>query len=135
MSAGIEIRSSTGWPKTTPERVRAIVWKQVLEDIDAQGHATINRILSADECQVLSSSYQKDNIFRSTVVMQQHGFGRGEYRYFKYPLPEIIASLRTAVYEHLVALANHWSKAIGVGVLYPERHADFIERCREAGQT
>jgi uncharacterized protein len=105
-----------------------------LEHLDAQGNATIERVLTTDECQALSSSYYKDNIFRSTVVMQRHGFGCGEYRYFKYPLPDIIASFRTALYELLVPIANRWNKAMGIDVRYPKTHADFIERCHRAGQ-
>src|SRR5215510_8208402 len=134
MSAVPRIPSPTAKPKSIAERVRAIAWEQVLHELETQGNAKIGRVLTADECQELSSSYQKNDVFRSTVVMQRHGFGRGEYRYFKYPLPEIIASLRTAVYAHLVAIANRWNEAMGIDVCYPDTHADFIERCHQSGQ-
>ena len=117
------------------KRVSAIDWQQVLHELDAQGNAKLDRILTPDECRKLSHLYQSDENFRSTVVMQRHGFGRGEYRYFKYPLPDIVASLRTAVYPFLVSLANGWNEAMGVPVRYPEEHRDYIETCHQAGQT
>ena len=116
------------------ERVKAVDWEQVLQELDAQGNAKINRVLTADECKELSSLYQTDDNFRSTVVMQRHGFGRGEYRYFKYPLPGIVARLRTSVYPLLVPLANRWNEAMGIPVRYPEEHKDYIESCHQAGQ-
>lgn len=116
------------------ERVKAIDWEQVLQELDAQGNAKINQVLTADECMELSSLYQADDNFRSTVVMQRHGFGRGEYRYFKYPLPGVVARLRTAVYPLLVPLANRWNEAMGIPVRYPEEHKDYIESCHQAGQ-
>jgi uncharacterized protein len=106
----------------------------VSQDLDAQGNAKINRILTADECQSLSELYEKDEIFRSTVVMQRHGFGRGEYRYFKYPLPTIVESLRTDIYPHVVPTANRWNEAMHIDIRYPKQLADFIERCHQAGQ-
>lgn len=116
------------------ERVKAIDWEQVLQELDAQGNAKIAQVLTADECMELSSLYQTDDNFRSTVVMQRHGFGRGEYRYFKYPLPGIVARLRTAVYPLLVPLANRWNEAMRIPVRYPDEHKDYIESCHQAGQ-
>lgn len=117
------------------ERIKAIAWDDVLQELDAQGNAKLNRILTADECRELSSLYQRDDSFRSTVVMQRHGFGSGEYRYFNYPLPGIVASLRTVIYPLLVPLANRWNEAMGIPVRYPEEHKDYIERCNQAGQN
>jgi len=94
----------------------------------------IKRLLSPDECREVASLYLKDGIFRSHVVMVRHGFGRGEYKYFSYPLPGLIADLRSIVYPQLVPIANRWNKAMGIDVRYPEKHADFIERCHQAGQ-
>jgi uncharacterized protein len=117
------------------ERVKAINWERVSQDLDAQGSAIIESLLFPAECQAVAGLYPKDDIFRSRVVMAQHGFGRGEYKYFSYPLPDLIAILRTAVYSHLVATANRWNNAMGVDVRYPEEHANFIECCHQAGQV
>jgi len=122
-------------PKSVAERVRTIEWERAWQDLDAQGSASIERILSPDECQALAALYPNDDLFRSQVVMARHGFGRGEYKYFSYPLPDLVARLRTAVYPHLVAIANRWNIAMGIDVRYPQKHAEFIERCHQAGQT
>jgi uncharacterized protein len=116
------------------QRVVAIDWTQVSQDLDTEGHVIIKHILSRDECQATSALFQHDDLFRSRVVMERHRFGRGEYKYFKYPLPEIVASLRTAVYPHLVPIANRWNEALGIDARYPKHHADYIERCHQAGQ-
>jgi uncharacterized protein len=112
----------------------AISWEQVTRDLDAEGNAVIEGILSSDECDRIRGLYQRDNVFRSRVVMERHGFGRGEYRYFNYPLPALVADLRTSVYPHLVPIANRWNEATGSNIRYPAKHADFIERCHQAGQ-
>ena len=91
-------------------------------------------LLSPDECQRTAALYTQDELFRSRVEMGRHGFGRGEYKYFSYPLPSLIAELRTAIYSHLVPIANRWNGALGINVRYPEEHADFLERCQQAGQ-
>lgn len=117
------------------ERVEAIAWEQVTRDLDAEGNAIVKKILSADECDQIRLLYEKKDIFRSYVVMERLNFGRGEYRYFRYPLPELIAALRTSVYPHLVPIANRWNEAMGINVRYPMKHADFIDRCHRAGQV
>jgi uncharacterized protein len=117
------------------ERVEAISWEQVTNDLDAEGNTVIKGILSSGECDRIRVLYQKEEIFRSRVVMERHGFGRGEYRYFSYPLPGLIAELRTLVYPHLVPIANRWNEAIGINVQYPAKHSDFIDRCHQAGQN
>jgi uncharacterized protein len=116
------------------QRVAAIDWDQVSKDLDAEGHAVIKRILSAGECEEISSLFQSDHLFRSRVVMERHRFGRGEYKYFNYPLPAIVASLRTVVYPQLVPIANRWNEVLGSDDRYPPRHADYIERCHQDGQ-
>ena len=134
MNAAAKTVTSIAPSKSVAERVEKLDWECVSQDLDAQGSAMIGRLLSPDECQALAGLYQKDDIFRSRVVMARHGFGRGEYKYFNYPLPDLIGGLRTAIYPHLVPIANRWNKAMGTDVRYPKEHADFIERCHQAGQ-
>lgn len=116
------------------ERVDALDWASILRDLDAQGAAQVKQLLHPSECQALADLYSNPDLFRSRVVMGRHGFGRGEYQYFRYPLPDIVFGLRTAIYPHLVPLANRWNQAMGLGVRYPAQHADFLARCHEAGQ-
>ena len=110
-------------------------WERVSQDLDEQGSAVIERLLSPEECRRIAALYPEDGLFRSHIVMAKHGFGRGEYKYFAYPLPGLIADLRTAVYPYLVPIANRWNQAMGVDVSYPAIHAEFIERCHQAGQV
>jgi uncharacterized protein len=126
--------ANTVSPKNIPDRVSEIDWRQVSLDLDEQGSGMVERLLIPAECETLAALFSHDEIFRSRVVMAQHGFGRGEYKYFSYPLPQIIADLRTVIYPHLVPIANRWNTAIGIDARYPEKHADFIERCHQAGQ-
>jgi len=116
------------------ERASSLDWDRVSTDLDTTGNAMVERLLSPDECRSLASMYPADDVFRSRIVMARHGFGRGEYKYFSYPLPEIIAGLRTALYPHLAPIANRWNEALGSDARYPAEHADFIARCHEAGQ-
>ena len=116
-------------------RIEAVPWEQVSRDLDAEGYATVRSVLSTDECDEVRGLYEKRDIFRSNIVMERHGFGRGEYRYFSYPLPALIATLRTSVYPHLVPTANRWNEAMGLNVRFPTAHAEFIERCHRAGQN
>ena len=109
-------------------------WAGVAQDLDAHGCATLEALLSPLECTALASLYADDARFRSRVVMARHGFGRGEYRYFSYPLPELVAGLRTALYPQLAPIANRWNTSMGMAVRYPATHAEFIERCHAAGQ-
>src|SRR5215475_3012956 len=112
----------------TAGRVKALEWERVSQDLDAQGSAMIEGLITPDECDALARLYPLDGIFRSRVVMSRHGFGRGEYKYFSYPLPDIVAGLRTSIYPHLVPLANRWNTAMGIEVRYPAKHADFLAR-------
>jgi len=115
-------------------RVKALDWERVSKDLDAQGCAMIEGLITREECDALAGLYPVDGIFRSRVVMGRHGFGRGEYRYFGYPLPDIIVRLRTAIYPRLAPIANRWNAAMGVDIRYPKKHADYIARCHDAGQ-
>jgi hypothetical protein len=116
------------------ERTRALDWSRAARDLDDTGNAMLDGLLSPDECRSLAGLYHADDIFRSRIVMARHGFGRGEYKYFGYPLPEIVAGLRTALYRRLAPIANRWNEALGIDVRFPAGHADFIARCHEAGQ-
>lgn len=121
-------------PDRDVSRVHALDWERVENDLDARGSAVIEKLLTPEECAMLAALYAEEGIFRSRIVMARHGFGRGEYKYFRYPLPGIISNLRTEVYPHLVPIANRWNAAMGLNARYPKKHAAFIERCHEAGQ-
>jgi uncharacterized protein len=116
-------------------RVTAIDWDNVSASLGNSGWAPLGKLLTAGECADLSGLYGTGGHFRSTVVMARHGFGKGEYKYFAYPLPEIVAALRPALYAGLAPIANAWNEAMGIDVRYPPVHAHFIKRCHEAGQT
>ena len=110
-------------------------WAAIPAHLDAHGWAMCPKLLTAAECAAIARLYDDDGRFRSHVVMARHGFGRGEYKYFAYPLPDAIAELRASLYPRLVPIANRWNESMGIGVRYPDTHAAFIARCHEAGQT
>jgi hypothetical protein len=116
-------------------RVDAIDWAQAADELDSQGCAVLKSLLSPDECNALAALYPDDDRFRSRVVMGRHGFGRGEYKYFAYPLPDLIGALRPALYARLQGVANRWNEAMGIDIRYPENHEAFLARCHAAGQT
>jgi hypothetical protein len=116
-------------------RVEAYDWPGLHTHLDAYGWTPLQGILSGDECRALAGLYEGEGRFRSHVVMARHGFGRGEYKYFAYPLPEILTDLRTALYPRLAPIADGWNDAMGIDVRYPPRHAEFLARCHAAGQT
>jgi hypothetical protein len=104
-------------------------------ELDAYGCAVLPALLDAEQCRAYASGYARDGLFRSRVVMERHGFGRGEYRYFAYPLPDELARLRAALYPPLAGIANRWNAALGVDERYPAAHAAYLERCHAAGQA
>ena len=116
-------------------RVEMLDWTSVSTHLDDHGWAMVEKLLTADECETIAGLYDDDGRFRSHVVMARHGFGRGEYKYFTYPLPDIVADLRRAIYPNLAPIANRWNESMGIDVRYPDAHADFIARCHKAGQT
>jgi uncharacterized protein len=116
-------------------RIDAIEWAQATADLDAQGCAVLKGLLSPAECAALAALYPDDKNFRSRIVMGRHGFGRGEYKYFAYPLPDLIAQLRPALYARLYPVANRWNETMGIDIRYPDRHEAFLKRCHDAGQT
>jgi hypothetical protein len=108
-------------------------WDAAATSLDAQGWALLPKLIDAKACAKLRGFYDKE-IFRSTVVMARHGFGRGEYKYFSYPLPEPLAGLRGDLYAKLAPIANRWADARNKGIAYPAAHEDYLERCHQAGQ-
>jgi hypothetical protein len=115
-------------------RVEGLDWAAMASDLDKHGCAVTGPLLTADECAALAEIYPQGKPFRSRVIMARHGFGRGEYKYFSYPLPDLIQTMRTALYPQLAAIANRWNEAMGIAVRFPEAHEDFLKRCHEAGQ-
>jgi hypothetical protein len=116
------------------ERVRGCDWERLSHELDVGGNAVIEGLLTPAECEALAGFYSAESSFRSRVIMARHGFGRGEYKYFAYPLPDIVAELRTTMYPYLVPVANRWNEQMRTGVTYPSGHAAFLARCRAAGQ-
>jgi hypothetical protein len=109
-------------------------WLEAERDLDSQGNAVLQQLISPEECAQLAALYDREGGFRSRIVMARHGFGRGEYKYFDYPLPPLIAELRSSLYRQLAPIANRWNEAMGIGVRYPDSHTEFLERCHRAGQ-
>jgi uncharacterized protein len=117
------------------DRLSTYSWTKVTDDLNGHGCALIEQLLSAEECRRIAGLYSDASHFRSYVHMARHGFGKGEYRYFKYPMPELLADLRTALYPHLADIANIWNERMSVDAHYPRRHADFLKQCHAAKQT
>lgn len=116
------------------DRTGALDWSRVDQDLDGHGAAVLERLLAPEECLALAGLYPADTGFRSRIVMGQHGFGRGEYKYFAYPLPATLATLRSELYRRLAPIANRWNQAMGIAVQYPAGHDQFLARCHAAGQ-
>ncbi|WP_298670654.1 2OG-Fe(II) oxygenase [uncultured Sphingomonas sp.] len=115
--------------------ITAFDWADVATDLDHQGWAILPRLIADADCDAIAALYDRDEGFRSRVVMARHGFGRGEYRYFSYPLPRIIQNLRSALYPHLMPIANRWHERMGIAPRFPNTHQAFLDRCHAAGQT
>jgi hypothetical protein len=120
---------------TVAARLDRLDWAQVHADLDAQGWAIARCLLTQAEADATADLYQRADGFRSQVIMARHGFGRGEYKYFSYPLPPLIQALRTAAYPHLAPIANRWCERLGQATRFPGEHAAFLERCHAAGQV
>ncbi|WP_256251675.1 2OG-Fe(II) oxygenase [Burkholderia ubonensis] len=129
--------SDTGRPGACDiaRRIDTLDWPAIEAELGRQGRALIPGLLSAPACDALASLYARDALYRSRVVMARHGFGRGEYKYFAYPLPATVDTLRSTLYPHLAPIANRWNAALGVDVRYPAAHSEFLARCHAAGQT
>lgn len=135
MSAQVHSLLAAERSRSVEQRVESLDWEGVCRSLDSRGNALLEHLLSPDECKALAALYPEEHCFRSTVVMARHGFGRGEYKYFSYPLPRIVAELRCAFYQHLVPIANRWNAAMEIGVRYPRTHARYLARCHDAGQV
>ncbi|MBJ7308920.1 2OG-Fe(II) oxygenase [Rugamonas sp. CCM 8940] len=116
-------------------RVAAMDWPAIQAALDEFGCALLPGLLSAAECAQLSACYAQPALFRSRVLMQRHGFGKGEYQYFAYPLPPPVAALRRAFYRPLADIANRWQAALGLAPRFPAEHADYLAQCHAAGQS
>ncbi len=130
----IATRRIDGTP-SIEKRVAGLDWQRIAADLNAHGCAVVPALLAPGECKSIEKLYAAENLFRSRVVMARHGYGRGEYQYFAYPLPELVATLRTALYPGLAAIANAWNAKLNVDTRYPENHADYLACCHRAGQT
>jgi hypothetical protein len=130
-----QARTISGAAKSVCDRVAALDWPTLSADLESNGCATTERLLTAAECESLADAYSSETLFRTRIVMARHGFGRGEYKYYSNPLPEIVAELRTVLYPALAEIANRWNEAIGSDVRYPQNHAAFLKRCHDGGQA
>ncbi|HEY6255686.1 MAG TPA: 2OG-Fe(II) oxygenase [Xanthobacteraceae bacterium] len=115
--------------------IPSLDWSRIAAELDAQSFATTGALLTPPQCDDLTAAYGADQLFRSRIIMARHGFGRGEYQYFAYPLPQPILALRTALYPPLAEIANRWNDAMGIATRFPGAHRDFLKRCHDAGQT
>ncbi|WP_339446766.1 2OG-Fe(II) oxygenase [Pseudomonas sp. EA_5y_Pfl2_R50] len=118
----------------SPFRLATLDWASLEQQLDQDGCAIIRSLLPAASCERLCALYPQTEPFRSQVIMARHGFGRGEYKYFNYPLPTVVERLRTALYPHLVPVANHWYKRMGLPTRFPPTHSEFLRHCHAAGQ-
>ena len=121
-------------PSDIASRVDALDWAQATTDLDAQGCAALKGLLPPEECAALATLIPTTRL-PQPIVMGRHGFGRGEYKYFAYPLPDLIAQLRPALYARLCGIANRWNETMEFDIRYPGRHEAFLKRCHDAGQT
>jgi len=117
------------------ESITSLDWLRIGAELDEQGYATIGAILSPEECEQFAAGYDVASQFRSRVIMSRHGFGRGEYQYYNYPLPQTIQTLRDSLYPHLAVIANRWNVALNLSERFPTEHQQFIGTCHDAGQT
>jgi uncharacterized protein len=116
------------------DRISRYEWPQIDADLGSYGAAVLGKLLEPEECQMVAALYSEERHFRSHITMARHGFGKGEYQYFKYPLPKLIGDLRTVLYSRLAPIANHWNQRMGEETRYPSEHADFLKRCHDRGQ-
>ena len=121
-------------PEAVADRVAALDWPAVAASLDERGYATAPDLLEGEECRGLAACYADDGAFRSQVVMQRHGYGRGEYKYFRYPLPLAVEALRRAIYPHLAPIASRWHERLREDGKFPAALDAYLARCHQAGQ-
>jgi uncharacterized protein len=134
MNASSSVISSVPTVPPAKARVAAYDWRALADELDGYGCAVLPKLLSPEECGAVAALYRDENHFRSHINMARHGFGKGEYRYFKYPLPDLVDGLRTTLYPHLADVANIWNGRMRVDERYPSDHASFLKECHDAGQ-
>jgi hypothetical protein len=115
--------------------LQAIDWTAAARDLDARGNAVVEKLLDPAQCAALIALYADESHFRNRIVMERHGFGRGEYQYFRYPLPALVAELRRSLYPELAPIANRWNESMRIDVRYPAEHGEYLARCHAAGQV
>lgn len=135
MTAHSSVISSASAIPSPKARVAGYDWQALAGELDNYGSAVLPKLLTPEECRTIAALYPDESYFRSHINMARHGFGKGEYRYFKYPLPDILDGLRTALYPRLARAANEWNGRMGINERYPDDHASFLKRCHDAGQT
>ena len=121
--------------KSVAGRVAGYDWDAIGAELNGYGCAVLPKLLTTGECRSIAALYPQEEHFRSHIHMARHGFGKGEYRYFKYPLPAPIGELRTALYARIMPFANAWNERMKTAVRYPQAHADYLNACHAAGQT
>jgi hypothetical protein len=134
MSVRSSKMSSASAVASADPRVAAYDWQALEDELDNYGCTVLPKLLSPEECRTIAALYPDENHFRSHIQMARHGFGRGEYRYFKYPLPDLLGGLRTELYTRLAGVANAWNSRMGIDERYPGTHPSFLKRCHDAGQ-
>jgi uncharacterized protein len=117
-----------------PDRMTDFEWSELFASLSERGFARLPALLEAEECTGIAKMYDDASQFRSRVVMSRHGFGRGEYQYFAYPLPAIVKQLRHALYAQLAGFSNQWQELLGYTSRFPPTHGEFLERCHAADQ-
>ncbi|UOY06516.1 2OG-Fe(II) oxygenase [Muricauda sp. SCSIO 64092] len=120
--------------ETVENSILALDWNAIVEALHTKGYALVPNVLTEAQCSDITERYDQDDLFRKKVVMERHRFGKGEYKYFTYPLPTIIQQLREALYTPLTKIANAWMQALKIDVRYPEAHERLRQRCHENGQ-
>src|SRR5207237_1055462 len=133
MSSVANILPSVSVADAAGARLDRYDWADIADALDRNGAAVLRKLLSLRECQEIAALYPREALFRSHVVMARHGFGKGEYRYFNYPLPDLIGGLRAALYARLAPIADAWSERLGHEARYPAEHAAYLVLCHAAG--